>query len=451
MSPLHRSARVALAATLGLLVCTGCAVPFISRIGPAGADGTATARIGRFRGWRKCVHLDNGLVHMAIVPQIGGRTLDYSLDGWNYLAIGRRELGTTLDDNPLGQYRHYGGQFAQLLPETRWRGLQSRYPADLFMGEYEARVVGEAAGPVAAVELTGPPELATGTRLVRCIELFAGSTRARITDILSNTRLVPQEWGIHGIVQFKGHATRNGVLKGKEKADGQMGLLVPLNPKSRYRGGVRQLIADRRSAGGVRGQWSTSRLPGLLELRYHRLFSKAAVDPALPWVAIVDRASDHVLIHKCSVPDKAVLTTGPAGRYPMIELQSLGPVAKLGPGKSTSLVQEWFAARCPSPVVDVTDAGVVSSPLTLLRDDGGKVWAEGTFGVFYVGKAVLVFARADGGELARVACGPVHPHRPFALKRAIELPKGTARVTLDILDDAGKCVGDLGKILLGAS
>ena len=445
--PCRRAMLLPLLTACVALLCAGCIAPAASRRAERG--GPAIARVVSFGGWRRCVRLDNGLARVTSVPQVGARTLEYRLGRYNFLFIARRELGTTLDDRPERTYRHYGGHFAQLHPVERWRGVQASYPAALFLGRYQARIPSEA-GPVASVELTAAPDEATGTHLVRRIELFAGSTRVRITDTLTNDQLVPQQWGIHDFVQLKGCPTPSGVLRGSEEADGRIELYVPLNPKSRHPGGVRALAADEDPSRGVASQWSTARLPGLLALRYRGRFSKMRVDPKAAWVAFADRSTDHVFVQTCGVAHKELLTAGgPVGGHPFIELQCFGPVVRLEPGKSTTLTQEWRGARCPAPVVDVTDAGVVSSPLTLLRGEG-STWAAGTFGVFHVGAAALVFRGADGAELRRLDCGPVHPHRAFALNRVVELPKGTARVALEIRDTHGKPVGHLGEILLDA-
>jgi hypothetical protein len=383
------------------------------------------------------------------VPQVGGRVLDYSLDSYNFLFLGRREVGTTLEDGGDERYRHFGGHFAQLHPEAQWQSVRSRYPPELFMGRYEATIE-DAAGSVAAVELTSPADLATGTRLVRRIELFPGSSHLRITDTLTNVRRVAQEWGLHDFVQLKGCPVRNGILRGDETPNGQIGLYVPLNPDSEFPGGVRRILPDPRVGRRSDDPWSTSRLPGLLTLRYRRQFSKVLVDPDLPWIAFVDHGEGYVFVQQCPAPQKAILTAGPPlDAYPFIELQSYGPVVRLEPGQSTSLVQDWYAARCPGPVVDVTDAGAVASPLSLLRD-GAETWLAGTFGVFHVGTAAVVLRGVDGSEIARLPCGEVGPSQVFRLHCPVRLPPGTAEIALEVLDLAGQRLGDLGTILLPA-
>jgi hypothetical protein len=428
---------------LAVVLLAGCLFPR-SRAVPEMSRGTTAS----FHGWRGCLRLDNGLVRVTAVPQVGGRILEFSLDRHNFLAVGRAELGTTIEDDPTRRYRHFGGRFTQLHPEERWQKAQSTYPRGLFMGAYEAAL--DPDGPVAAATLTLAFEKATGTRIDRRIELFPRSTRLRITDKLTNLRLVPQTWGIHDFIQLKGAPVRSGLLRGSERPEGQMGLYVPLNPQSRYPGGFEPVFGDRKARQLVDEQWSTVAYPGLLALRYHRQFGKVLLDPDLPWVAFVDHEASMVFVQRCAAPAKAILAAGPPlDALPMIEVQSLGPARSLAPRESTTLAQDWFAARCPGPVLDVTDAGVVARPLSLLRD-GARTWVEGTFGVFYVGSASVVFRDSDGKELERSSVGSVDPRAIIRLDHTVDLPPRTAEVSLEVADPDGRPIGHLGIITLGA-
>ncbi len=394
-----------------------------------------------FHGWRRCGQLANGLIRATVVPQVGGRTLEYALGGYNCLFLAHDEVGRApAKDAKAAGYRHFGGQFAQLHPEDKWATVRSGYPPDLFMGRYELHEAAADAGR-AAFELASPVDPATGTRILRRVELFPHSTRLRITDTLTNVRLVPQEWGIQAVLQLKGVSNPDGLVRRKDPPRGDIALHAPLNRKGKFKGGVRFALG---------GPGTFEAKPGLLTLRYRGRFGKAELDPALPWVVCVDQSSGHVFVQKCATAEKAVLSAGGAfAPYPFIEVQCFGNVAKLGPGESTSLVQEWFAARCPEPIVDVTDAGVVGSPLSLLKGEG-RTWVAGTFGVFAPGRAAVVFRAADGKELARVDCGSVTPLEPFVLNRAVDVPAGTSELALEVADQAGKPAGDLGRITLNA-
>ena len=421
-------------AGLGLLsLALGC-VPF--RPGPQ--EGVSPRN---FHGWHDAWQLSNGLVSVTCVAGIGGRVLDYSLGETNLLFIGRDALGARPGSRRAGPRPFFGGHFARLHPERKWvAGAASRL-STLVFGEYETRPIAVQDGPLTLL-LTSPPDLATRTVLKRKIELFPSSTRLRVTNTLRNADVGPADWGIQSVVQLKGSSRRDGITRRDDQPAGRIRLYVPADP----RGGVR--VLGERSSPGAR-QWDSTSLPGILVLRYSRQLSKAQVRPSLPWVALSEGASGCVFVQKARCERKDILAAGPPLiPYPFVEISCFGPVATLRPGQETTLVEEWFACVCGGPVLDVTEAGVVARPLSLSRGEG-KLWVEGRFGVFYLGKAAVVFRDAQGKALRRLECGPVSPLEPLVLNRQVELPRGTARIALEVSDQSGKHVGNLGVIVLG--
>jgi len=419
---------------LGLLsLAIGC-VPFSS--GPS--QGISSRR---FHGWRDAWQLSNGLVRVICVAGIGGRILEYSLDETNVLFIGRDELGAKPGSRRAGPHPFFGGHFARLHPERKWvAGAANRLSALLF-GDYNARPIAAQDGLV-TLEMTSPPDLATRTVLKRKVELFPSSTRLRVTTTLRNAHAGAADWAIQSVVQLKGCSRRDGITRRDDQPSGRVRLYVPADP----RGGVR--VLGERASPGAR-QWDCASLPGILVLRYSRQLSKARVRPSVAWVALADSASGCVFVQKVRCERKDILAAGPPLiPYPLIEVSCFGPVANLRPGQETTLVEEWFACRCAEPVLDVTEAGVVSRPLSLSRGEG-KLWVEGRFGVFCEGKAAVVFRNAQGKALRHLECGPVGPLEPLVLNRQVELPGGTASIALEVCDQSGKPVGNLGVIVLG--
>jgi len=381
------------------------------------------------------------------VPQIGGRVLHYGIDGRNFLFIGRNELGVVPEEGSKTIYRHFGGHYAQLHPEQKWHAVRGSAPAAHFMGRYEAEAAPSQGGR-AALTMRGSVDLASRTHFLRTVELLPGSTRLRLTDTLTNAGVAPQEWGIHDILQLKGTEAADGIVGERDRARGRIRLYAPLNPESRLPNGGCQVVADASASRKGSRQWSTRALPGMLVLGYRGLFGKLLVDPALPWVAFVDERAGLVFVQTCSAPRKAIVAAGaPLRSHPLVEVQSFAPVVRLGPGQSTQLVQEWAAARCPAPIVDVTAAGVVSAPLSLLSG-GGDTWVAGTFGVFHVGSAAVVFRNSRGEELRRVDCGAVGPLRAIELNAPVTVPPGTAQIVLEVVCPTGQPLGHLGRILL---
>jgi len=425
--------RILALGALSLALLIGCL--------PLGSGPSQGISSRRFHGWRNAWQLSNGLVRVTCVAGIGGRVLDYSLGETNLLFIGRDALGARPGSRRAGPRPFFGGHFARLHPERKWvAGAASRLSA-LVCGEYEARPIAVQDGPLTLL-LTSPPDLATRTVLKRKIELFPSSTRLRVTTTLRNADVGPADWGIQSVVQLKGSSRRDGITRRDDQPSGRIRLYVPADP----RGGVR--VLGERSSSGAR-QWDSASLPGILVLRYSRQLSKAQVRPSLPWVALSEGASGCVFVQKARCERKDILAAGPPLiPYPFVEISCFGPVATLRPAQETTLVEEWFACVCGGPVLDVTEAGVVARPLSLSRGEG-KLWVEGRFGVFYLGKAAVVFRDAQGKALRHLECGAVGPLEPLELNRQVELPRGTARIALQVSDQSGKHVGNLGVIVLG--
>ena len=69
-----------------------------------------------------------------------------------------------------------------------------------------------------------------------------------------------------------------------------------------------------------------------------------------------------------------------------MESEILSPLADLQPGEEYRFTIDWFAMRCPRPVLEVTSAGAVNQHLTANRHSG-QLKLEGVFGVFFKGMA----------------------------------------------------------------
>jgi len=128
-----------------------------------------------------------------------------------------------------------------------------------------------------------------------------------------------------------------------------------------------------------------------------------------------------------------------------MEAEVLSPLVELQPQQEYHFQIDWFATRCPKPVVDVTSAGAVHQRLRLSRQEG-QIRLEGVFGVFFPGQAQATVSDALGNVLAREDLGPVSPTRVFRLAKAFSLPAAAARVSVSVLDAAGDNRGWLGNV-----
>jgi hypothetical protein len=197
---------------------------------------------------------------------------------------------------------------------------------------------------------------------------------------------------------------------------------------------------------------------------------KVGVDSNGGWLAVVNGASDYCFVATFSwfanspYPDNAsvefwlngagefvlngVTLTNAANRTEtpyLMEAEVLSPLVELQPQQEYHFQIDWFATRCPKPVLDVTSAGAVHQRLRVLKEQG-QMRLEGVFGVFAPGTARATISDALGNALAREDLGPVSPTSVFRLAKPLSLPAAAARVSVSVIDADGQNRGWLGNV-----
>jgi len=120
-------------------------------------------------------------------------------------------------------------------------------------------------------------------------------------------------------------------------------------------------------------------------------------------------------------------------------------LARLRPGESYTWTYAWYACRIGGdyPVIDSSDAGVVSEPL-VCRQDGSRVQVRGRFGVFHPGRLVLEAYDEKADVLATVTIDrAATPLKPVLLDRMLELPAATRWVGLILQGIEGNRIGKI--------
>ncbi len=107
-----------------------------------------------YRGWQ-AQQVSNRWVKLIFVPQNGGRLMQVSFDGHDYLFVNPKLAGKYMPPSE-DQWFNYGGDKLWLLPEgdddeQHWRGNSDL----LDDGRFNFRIVSEGKG--CGIELTGPP------------------------------------------------------------------------------------------------------------------------------------------------------------------------------------------------------------------------------------------------------------------------------------------------------
>jgi hypothetical protein len=123
-------------------------------------------------------------------------------------------------------------------------------------------------------------------------------------------------------------------------------------------------------------------------------------------------------------------------------------MCRLRAGESCMMDTEWFPTRSGSEFHGVTDAGVLSRPLTATVKDGGKVSLSGVFGVFYSGRLVVRLYGEHGHSMAEIHVADVNPGEQVALDKEIACPGKCSRLSIHLIDDEGLDRGALQELRL---
>ena len=131
--------------------------------------------------------LKNEFIEVAVAPELGGRIMEFSLSGRNFLFENPRLKGAE-NVQPTsawdGKWLNYGGEKIWPAPqgwgdpEREWGG-----PPDPFIdgGRFEVLAEGEN-----FIEIASPVEPRSGVRISRKIEILEGQSRAKISARLFN-------------------------------------------------------------------------------------------------------------------------------------------------------------------------------------------------------------------------------------------------------------------------
>jgi len=218
--------------------------------------------------------------------------------------------------------------------------------------------------------------------------------------------------------------------------------------------------------------WRPDPSRGLFAVKYDYRVGKVSLDTSAGWFAAVNGQTDHCFIGKfkwfpaAPYPDNASLEfwLNGAGEFVLngttftnapdlkatpylMETEILSPLVELEPAQEYPFQIDWFATRCPTPIIDVTSAGAVHERLSVsVKADRARL--RGTFGVFNRGRAEATIFDALGNVVGRHDLGAVDPNQVLRVGTDLVLPKGAGRISLAILDDEGQNRGWLGNVSL---
>jgi hypothetical protein len=288
---------------------------FLCKTGIAQFQGS---RIITERKYPGCVELINDSVRLVLEPNLGGRVLAYELNGKNVLYVDDSQDGKVYEP---GKFIHPSGGRSDIGPE---RTIPA-HPA-LFLGRWEARVTGER-----EAEMTSQKDTATGVQLIRKYKLAKTGSRLEFTQVIKNISKTTKSYCHWSRTFVKG----NGIS------------LSLLSPESRYPKGyliygpgkIMNFMPDDEANIHIR--------EGILEITGPPSQPKIVTDSYAGWLAYVTR-DNQLFIKKYPVfplrnyGEIAASTACVFYKEQYCEIEPIGPMETIAPGKEVSFTEYWY-------------------------------------------------------------------------------------------------------------
>ncbi len=280
-----------------------------------------TAQVRPYHGWADCVWLSNGTVELVVVPQIG-RILRYGFAGKQNVLYENAALSGQLHADAWNgkDWVNFGGDKLWPAPQSVWG-----FPPD---PQVDGRPHQVEVLPSGHVRLVSQDSDQYGIRFEREIALDATGTGVTITDTMRNVDRKPRKWGVWEITQLDNPT----VALMPRSRTGKMpaGYHVIGKPEK----GTVRVVGDRiefRRSAKVGGKIGADTPAGWLaaDVGPYRFTCTTKVEPGAPY------ADGGCPLEIWANPDPL--------KY--MELELLGPVRTLQPGRTATLVVHWSLKR----------------------------------------------------------------------------------------------------------
>jgi hypothetical protein len=403
-----------------------------------------------YLGW-KAEEISNPWVKLEIVPQIGGRLIQVTFGGHDFLYINPLLQGQVIPVDSKGhEDRNYGGDKIWPLPEGNQDEQHWSGGGNLDGAPFTLQVL--STGPRCAVRLTGPVNPEIGQRYIRDISIGPDTPEISFHVVMQNMSGYPQTWSEQTITEYPtSHPA------GSDNFNARFWGVTQLNPTSAYLNGyhVRTGPADNPA-------FAISE--GMLRVHWNNIMEEVWIDSQSGWLAAVDGSSGYTMVERHRVdptavyPGKASIifystgdTTPPAAKGentepregPFVEAEMNSPMIELAPGESYAMDTQWYPTRMGEDFKSTTYSGVIGTPLSASATSAGLL-LSGSFGVFYAGDLVAHFYGRGGGGNAKLMS--VTPTEPVHLQITVQAPPNTTRVSVHLVDAQGQDRGPLGEV-----
>lgn len=284
-----------------------------------------SARIVTERNYTNCIELSNDSVRVILEPNLGGRILIYELNGNNMLHIDDAQDGKIYEH---GKPIHPSAGRFDIGPE---RTIPA-HPV-LFLDKWTTRITGDR-----EAEMISQKDTATGVQLIRRFKLAQSGSRLECTQIIKNISKSTKSYCHWGRTFIKG----GGIA------------LAPLNKNSRYPKGYLIYGPGKILNFMPEGEDQVSVREGILEMTGVPSQPKFVTDSYAGWLAYITR-ENQLFIKKhpaSSLRNYGEIAASTSCLYYkdwMCEVEPIGPMETIAPGKDVSFTEYWYLFNYPYP------------------------------------------------------------------------------------------------------
>jgi hypothetical protein len=435
---------------------------------PTMASAKEAPPASTYQGW-ETLRLANPLIELQILPEIGGRIIQFKLGDREFLWVNPQLAGKFPEPNGLnadGGWFNIGGDKLWPAPQGWDNDQQWPGPPDAVLDgqSYGCETLAPGQPGEMAVRLTSRDDPRSGIRFSRVIRIFPGSTRVAFEVTMKNIDTRPRRWGIWS------HTQLNGANADRSSFNRLLQAWCPINPASRFPMGYQVMFGEQDNP-----SFQADKERGLVHVRYQYKVGKIGIDSPAGWSATVNGETGAVFVQRFvfepdkPYPDESSVEfwlngTGRIHAYNkdivmpdntvenpyMFESEILSPFAALQPGQSYSWSYDWYATQIGGdfPVLDCSEIGVTAEPLRA-KIEGGKMHLTGRFGVFAPGTVRAEFSDAKGKLLAGHDLPlTASPLQALVIKNSLDTPASATSVKLLWIGADGKTQGPLAQAKL---
>lgn len=299
-----------------------------------------------FGGYSKAIELRNENVRVVLCPQVGGRVLEYSLNGKNALYLSDTDRNWKPGDRPQSSAGRFDIGPELTIPQRR----------ELWSGEWTGEITGEY-----SARLTSRKDDATGVQLIREFLLAQESSHLACTQTIVNVSDSSKEY-CHWSRTF---VVGKGICVIPLTADGK-------EPASRFPN--KYVMYESRGLLNFYDKDANIReFEGTLEIHPTPRKPKLGFDSYAGKIAYL-APNDLLFVKRFKTyPDRVYSEA--AGLtisvwYPdreMVELEPIGPRETLKPGDRASFTENWYLAPMSFPADGSVDQKVLRTAIDDLR------------------------------------------------------------------------------------